>query len=334
MEVDPGTAGHVDAEAGKGEKVEGGSAVVPDAGLLDRWTPGDQEFPLRAHRVGRIEILLPNIHAIHETCFRHEARAVVEVEALQVQLASGALEVDFVAGPGRVRTVSVLSGTSHGRALDAPVLIDLEIGVHTPHAVEASAEFPVGVDGADGGLIEDVAADAGDGKGGPIARIRIGGRQSLAGGPVVAGQDADSPRARFARQPEAELGMSNAARKHEIDGGREEVAVFEKERPLFGKEDLEALVDRDLRLVGFHLAEIGIHGGIEDEAAMQNELAIQADIGLESAALEERMVRVALVDVSEAAEEPVRNQLHVAGRGYVLQASCRGGLIEAALDTV
>src|SRR5207245_3164638 len=97
----------------------------------------------------RIQMLLPHIHAIQETCFRHEARAVVEVEALQVQLASGALEVDFVAGPGRVRTVSVLSGTSHGRALDAPVLIDLEIGVYTPHSVEASAEFPVGVACAD-----------------------------------------------------------------------------------------------------------------------------------------------------------------------------------------
>src|SRR5215469_546306 len=334
MEVDPGTAAHVDAEAGKGEKVEGGSAVVPDAGLLDRRTPGNQEFPLRPHRVGRIEILLPNIHTIHETCFCHEARAVVEVKALQVQLASGALEVDLVARPGRVRTVRVLSGTSHGRALDAPVLIDLEIGIYAAHAVEAAAEFAIGVDGADGGLIEDVAADAGDGEDRAIARMRIGGRQSLAGGAVVAGQDADSPGARFARQPEAELGMSNAARKHEIDGGREEIAVFEKERPLFGKEDLEALVDCDLGLVGFYLAEIRVYGRIQHETAMQNELAIQTDIRFERATLEHGVVRVALVDVSEAAEEPVRNQLHVAGRGYVLKAGGRSSLIEAALDTV
>src|SRR5207245_11381406 len=104
----------------------------------------------------RIQILLPNIHAIHETCFRHEARAVVEVEALQVQLASGALEVDFVAGAGRVRTVGVLSGTSHGRALDAPVLIDLEVGIHTPHAVEASAEFAGGGGGGGGGRMDGV----------------------------------------------------------------------------------------------------------------------------------------------------------------------------------
>src|SRR5437870_989121 len=46
------------------------------------------------------------------------------------------------------------------------------------------------------------------------------------------------------------------------------------------------------------------------------------------------MVGIATVDVAKAAEQPVRNELHIAAGGDVLQAPRGGSLIKAALDTV
>src|SRR6202008_782255 len=159
--------------------------------------------------------------------------------------------------------VGIQSGTGDGGTLKTPILIQFEVGIHPPDPVVTSAEFAVGVDGADRGLIEDVAADACDGEGGTVARVRIRRRKSLARRPVITGQNPDSPWAGFSRESEAILGMAYAPRKDEIDRCREEVAVLEEERPLLGKEHLEALVDGDLGLVGLDLAEIRIDCGIQ-----------------------------------------------------------------------
>src|SRR5262249_34950530 len=113
-------------------------------------------------------------------------------------------------------------------------------------------------------------------------------------------------------QSEAILGMTDAPRKDEIDRCREEVAVLEEERPLLGKEHLEALVDGDLRLVRLDLAEIGIDRRIQHKTPMQDELAVESDFRLEPATLEEWIVGIALIDVAITAEQAVWNQLHIA----------------------
>ena len=128
--------------------------------------------------------------------------------------------------------------------------------------------------------------------------------------------------------------MTYATREDQIDRRCEEVAVLQKERAFLREENFEALVDRDLRLVGFDLAEVGIDRRIEHEAAVQDELSVQTDVGFESAALESRMVRVALVDVAEAAKQSVGNQLNVPAGRDVLHPARIGGLVEAPLNAV
>src|SRR5438105_11640787 len=128
--------------------------------------------------------------------------------------------------------------------------------------------------------------------------------------------------------------MSDPARKHQIDWRGEVVAVLKEERALLGKEDLEALVDGDLRLVGLNLAEVGINGRVEHEAVAQDELGVQTDIGLECPSFEERVSGVALIDVAKGSERAVRVELHVAAGRDILQSLKRGGLVEASLDAV
>src|ERR1700751_1084580 len=128
--------------------------------------------------------------------------------------------------------------------------------------------------------------------------------------------------------------MGYVARENKIDRAREVIAVLKKEWALFRKEHREALIDGDLRLVRFNLAEIGIDRGVKHEAVVQDKFRIEADLGLQRLALERRMVRVPVIDIAEPAQQSVRNELNVAGRRNVLDARRCRGLVKSSLDAV
>src|SRR5262249_545144 len=182
------------------------------------------------------------------------------------------------------------------------------------HAVVSPGKLTIGENRAHGRLIEDVATHARNGKGCAVPRMRIGRRQSLARSTVVAAQHAHGPRTCLPGKPQSKLGMGYIARKDKVDRAGEVIAVLQKEWTLFRKEHREALIDGDLRLVGFNLAEVRIDGRIEHETVVQDELGVQADLGLHGLAVEKRMVRVAVIDVAKAAQQSVGNELNVAGR--------------------
>src|SRR3954462_6417672 len=127
--------------------------------------------------------------------------------------------------------------------------------------------------------------------------------------------------------------MADAPGEYRIDRAGEVIAVLQEKRALLGEEDFETLIDGDLRLVRFDLAEVRIDGGIEDEAVMQNEFCVQSDLGLQPSVFKEGIGRIALVDVPEPAQQAVRNNLDVPGAGKV-QAGGAGGLVEAALNAI
>src|SRR5690348_9803851 len=105
--------------------------------------------------------------------------------------------------------------------------------------------------------------------------MRIGRRQGFAWSSIVTGENPHGPGATFPGQTQAEFRVADAAREHHVDWAGEVVAVLEEERTLFWEKHFEALVDGDLRLVGFDLAEIRIDGGVEHEAVVQDELGIE-----------------------------------------------------------
>src|SRR4030081_3611824 len=128
--------------------------------------------------------------------------------------------------------------------------------------------------------------------------------------------------------------MNDAPCEYAVYGKDEIVAVLEKEWAFFREENFEALVHRNLGLIRFDLAEVGIDRGVEYEAVMQDELCVEAHVGLEGAVFEERMIGIALIYVAKAANQSVWNKLDVAaGRDFVPTGGS-GGLVEAPLNAV
>src|SRR5678816_1735899 len=95
-----------------------------------------------------------------------------------------------------------------------------------------------------------------------VTAQRIIRRYNLPRRLIVRKQRAYRPRAQFPSETHTVFRVRDATGEDEIDGCIEVGGIFEKERTLFGEENLETLVDRDLRFIGLDLREIGINGCI------------------------------------------------------------------------
>ena len=139
-----------------------------------------------------------------------------------------------------------------------------------------------------------------------VKRISFG--ELLARRAIVYYESSKSPARCFTREPHSELRIDNAARKEKGLGRIKVAGVLEEERPPLGKEDLEALVDSHLRLIGFNLAEVRIRRDVEGEGVMKHNLRIDAAA----------KVGVCLdlwngrVEKARASKKAVRNNLNVA----------------------
>ena len=97
-------------------------------------------------------------------------------------------------------------------------------------------------------------------------------------------------------------------------GVAEKIGIFQEERTLLREKDLEALVNRVLRLIGLYLREIGIDGGVEHQAVVENNLGIQAGLALGVDPVKARLTRIAIIHRTEVAERGIGNELQVAAR--------------------
>src|SRR4030095_9314401 len=104
---------------------------------------------------------------------------------------------------------------------------------------------------------------------------------TLAGRLIVGEQGSHRPRAFLAGETNAVKRINNATGEHQVDGRREISGVLLKKRSLLGKENLESLVDSDLRFVGLHLAEIRIDSCVQDEAVLQKHLGVETCFSLD-----------------------------------------------------
>src|SRR5207247_8312974 len=112
---------------------------------------------------------------------------------------------------------------------------------------------------ADARVCADIARDAQSTEEGGLSKERFAGGGDLARRTVVDDQRADSITARFSGQLQTAVRIRDASCEKKLQRRLEVVGVLDKERPLFGKENLEAPIHRLLRLVGLDLAEVRIH---------------------------------------------------------------------------
>ena len=121
-------------------------------------------------------------------------------------------------------------------------------------------------------MLEDVAIHADDAVLGtrPKQRIRI--RNLGAGRAIICHQHSKCIRPRLATQTHSVGWIRDASREHKFDWSLEEACILQEEWALLWEEHFVSLVDRHLRLVGFHLAEIRIGGEVEGERVVEHNL--------------------------------------------------------------
>src|ERR1700733_3560326 len=115
--------------------------------------------------------------------------------------------------------------------------------------------------------------------------FRIAGGPRLSRASVIHAEKAQCPGTELAGEPGAVLRFDDVVGVVEADRGLEVAAVFEKERPYLGEVRRKALVGNG-RIVDADLTEIGVDGGIEDQAVVQDELCVEPTVALEMLALE------------------------------------------------
>ena len=161
--------------------------------------------------------------------------------------------------------------------------------------------------------VAELASNAADSVERPIAEIRVERIDRVARPTVVERQRTGGPPTQLARGARADLRITDAAGKEQIDRRLEVAGIFEEERPLLGKEHLETLVDRHLRLVRFHLAEVRIRSEIDRDDVVRDDFRVEADAAVRLA------IERTLVQEARGGERAVRNQLDVASWRYTGQ---------------
>ena len=116
--------------------------------------------------------------------------------------------------------------------------------------------------------------------------------KAFAGCPVVDGEQADVGVIQLARDTDAELWVDDVAGVQQVDGRGEVVGVFEKEGPQLGEVHRVTLVHGELRLIGFHLAEVRVDGRVDDDGIVKDGLGFPAGGALEMTGAEVRVVGI------------------------------------------
>ena len=166
-------------------------------------------------------------------------------------------KVEVVGRTAALGAIGTASLAGHRLAGEGPGIVELEARIERGDAIVTAGELAIGDQEAQVRFAE-FALHADHADFGAAAVVGIGGIECRTGGAVVDGQHPDVPLAQFAGNAAAEFGIDDAARKEEVLRRCEIAIVFEKKRAFFGKNDFEALIDGDRRIVRFHLAEVGI----------------------------------------------------------------------------
>ena len=168
-----------------------------------------------------------------------------------------------------------------------PVGRKFQARVERNDAVAGVRKVAAGSERSDVGLFAEFARDADHAVERPGV-VHGSRRLALPRRAIVDQQRAQGPVSGFTGHARAELGIFNLAGKKQGRGSLEKAGIFDEERPLFREENGKALVDGDLRIVGFHLAEVGIQGDVKGKRVFRNEFRVQSGAVLESSLISRR----------------------------------------------
>src|SRR5439155_20940248 len=207
----------------------------------------------RANAVLPLVLRLPDAGPLHETERCGEAGVQSQESARVVEGAAVALEVDQHAAPRARRPVHLADVAPHHLPRRRPGATELEAGIEGSHAGVAAFQLAVGDERADRGLLAQLVLHPQRAEVGAASGQRIR-RRYASRLPVVDRDGAEGPATGLSCQPHAGAGVYDVTRVDQVDGRLEVAGVLDEEGTLLGEKHLEALVDRNLRIVGLHLA--------------------------------------------------------------------------------
>ena len=168
--------------------------MIPDIGLLDGRPPGNEHLSFGSPEIAGFHIILDDVGTVNEASLSHEAGTVAQNIRLKVELSSATRGYCLESVAGMIGAVTVQRRARYDLALHAPVLVELDVGVDAADTVVSSAEFAIGEDSADGGLVEHVAANTRNEEFGTVAGQWIAWWRALARSAIIGGKHADCPR--------------------------------------------------------------------------------------------------------------------------------------------
>ena len=120
-------------------------------------------------------------------------------------------------------------------------------------------------------------------------------------------------------------------------GSDEESGILNKERPLFRKENSEALIHGDLRIVRFHLAEIGIQRHVKRQRIVGHKFGVQPRAVFKIVEKRGRgggTRRIRLVQKMIAGQQPIGNELDIASGRHVFDSADRRELLRQSFHAL
>lgn len=280
---------------GVGKPFKTRALVVPVVDGKESWPMPDEMLAFRTKAVENELAEAADVGAAKETGLGLESLGSVLIQSVVLHFACAVLDVFPKVRPALVETVvkigraderlrrGVPGGSEGDLCIDAADAVGADnAAIVTASRVGHGSKLAVGIDKADGGLLANIAIHAKHTEVGFGSRERVTRSNRLARGLIVRKEGADRPRTLLASETQAVIGVGDAASKDKIYGSGEVACIFEKEGTLFRKENLETLVDGDLRLVGFNLSKIRIQGGVEDKGILEYDFRIEAGTGVEA----------------------------------------------------
>src|SRR6185437_15427697 len=121
------------------------------------------------------------------------------------------------------------------------------------------------------------------------------------------------------------------AREEKVNRGAEEVCILLEKRSLLREKYREALVHRNLRVVGLHLAEVRVRGYVQNEIVVQKKFAVEPDLPSQRGLRKMRIERSAIVKRAGGPQYRIRDNLHVFARGNSLHPLKRRLLLQTSI---
>ena len=313
-------------------------ALVIEGDILTRFhADALDRFALRIPRIPQVALAVVKIRRLNESHLSLKAGAVIHIGGIKSERVPAAAQGEITGWTGGVSWGRAAIHVAFRRAfhhlpLRRPLAGRPPSEIDATDAVPSLAKLLVGIDCADAEVLAKILGDAPHREQRALVVERVASRHCLPRLTVIDGQQPKVRVAYLAGHASAELRVRDAARINQIDWRNEVVRILQEEWPELRKVDRISLIDGELRLIGFDIAEVRIDGRIKDDAVFDDGLGLAARSAFNVPRTEIGVDRVRGLQRALILPQDVGIDLHIMRTDHALDALERSLLAERARD--